>query len=534
MLRRGLSVTGAVFVSGAVLLGVEIAASRVLAPFFGNSLYVWGSLIGVVLAGLSIGYLLGGLLADRWPRPILLVGVILVGGIGVLLIPILDGHVLEWIVSWDPGPRLDPLLASIALFGLPSIVLAAVTPIAIRLRASALAELGATAGSLFSISTLGSIVGVFAAAFWLIPKLGTDQLLAVGAACLFAAAATIALAERQVAALGLCALAIGGATVLAIDLAPDAGGKLTGAAARNWSPVYRLRTERSNEPPQDYIGYDVLYRKDTEYHRLAVVEDDTERTLRFDSSFQSAMSLEDPFATAYDYTDYLQLGLAYNPRARNMLFIGLGGGSAPKRVWRDFPGLRLQVVEIDPVVVDVARRFFEVPTSPRLGVAVQDGRRYLATHRARWDVIAIDTFYGDGVPFHLTTNEFLELAKTRLAPGGVIVTNLIGSVSGPGSKLFRAIYRSYRTVFPTVAVHPVLETPRAFGTETLNLILVSTEGAAPREDFLIARWRRLRARTPTAVDLTIPIRNRIDRLIPIRDVPTLTDDYAPTDALLLG
>ena len=107
-----LIVAGAVFVSGAVVLGMEIAASRVLAPFFGNSLYVWGALIGVVLAGLALGYWAGGWLADRWPTPHLLAAVMGLGALFVLAIPVLDERVLEAIVDWDPGPRLNPLLAA--------------------------------------------------------------------------------------------------------------------------------------------------------------------------------------------------------------------------------------------------------------------------------------------------------------------------------------------------------------------------------------------------------------------------------------
>ena len=116
-MRRGLVVAGAVFVSGAVVLGMEIAASRVLAPYFGNSLFVWGALIGVVLAGLALGYWAGGWLADRLPTPTLLAGVMGLGALLVLAIPVLDEPVLEAIVRWDPGPRLNPLIAAIALFG---------------------------------------------------------------------------------------------------------------------------------------------------------------------------------------------------------------------------------------------------------------------------------------------------------------------------------------------------------------------------------------------------------------------------------
>ncbi|MBA2357903.1 MAG: fused MFS/spermidine synthase, partial [Actinobacteria bacterium] len=147
--------------------------------------------------------------------------------------------------------------------------------------------------------------------------------------------------------------------------------------------------------------------------------------------------------------------------------------------------------------------------------------------------IVIDTYFGDGIPFHMTTREFLELARSRLAPGGVIVTNLIGAVRGSGSKLFRSVYRTYRTVFPTVLVHPVVEGEGALDDAALNLILVSTDGPAPRESFLIGRWKRIRAGVRTAPDLTQPIRNRLDGAVRIDDVPTLTDDYAPTDSLLL-
>src|SRR6185436_16774575 len=191
----GLALAAAVFLSGAVLLGVEIAASRVLAPTFGSSLYVWGALIGVVLSGLAIGYWLGGTLADRWPTPYLFVGAIALGAGLVLAIPLVDEWVLEQVVAWDPGPRLDPLVAAILLFGPMSVVLASVSPIAVKLAARSIDRLGRTAGRLFSISTAGSIVGTFVTAFWLVPEYGTDQVLAVMAVVLLSAAAVVAVVQ---------------------------------------------------------------------------------------------------------------------------------------------------------------------------------------------------------------------------------------------------------------------------------------------------------------------------------------------------
>jgi spermidine synthase len=524
--RSGLAIAAAVFVSGGVLLGVELAASRVLAPFFGNSIFVWGALIGVVLAGLSAGYWTGGVLADRIPAPQLLLAVLVLGAAATLLVPVVDGPVLEAIVEWDPGPRLNPLLAAVVLFGLPSIILATATPIAVRLRTRSVTSVGKTAGRLFAVSTAGSIAGTFVTAFWLIPEIGTNQLLGLLATALFVAAGFVALGERKLVSGVVVVALVAGSLLATLALAPETGGRLAGAAAENWSPLYRLRGETAEvqAPPG---GYRLVFSKDTRYHGLTVVDDEDSRHLRFESSFQSGMYLDDPFRTRYRYTDFLQLPLAYNPRIRNVLFIGLGGGSVQKRIWRDFPQLDLEVVELDPVVRDVAYRYFRLPRSPRLRVTVEDGRRFLARDRRRWDAIVIDAYFSDSLPFHLTTVEFLELVRSRLAPGGVVASNLIGAIDGEGSKLFRSMYKTYRAAFPTVAVHPEA------GNDALkNIIVVASEGAAPATDVLLDRWDQTRRRVPGAVDLLAPIRGRYEEVVATRDVPILTDDYAPTDALL--
>jgi predicted membrane-bound spermidine synthase len=443
--RTGLAIAVAVFLSGAALLGLEITASRVLAPTFGSSLFVWGSLIGIVLTGLAIGYWAGGIVADRLPSPYLLVALLTLGAVLVALVPVIDQTVLTWIVDWDPGPRLDPLFAAAILFGPASIVLASASPTAVRLAASSLERLGRTAGRLFSISTAGSIFGTFVTAFWLVPELGTDQVLAVGAATLVAAALIVALAVRLVPAAVALSGALAGAVVLALSLAPEGNQQLQGVAAQNWSPLYRQRENRTPGPLDPAAvgelgsNFSIREARDTQYHRLVVADDDDSRYLRFDSSFQSGMWLSDPYRTRFRYTDYLDLGIAHRPSARNVLFIGLGGGSAPKRMWRDFPNLRVHIAELDPEVVNAAYRWFELPRSPRLTVDAEDGRQWLTRHQQRWDVIVIDAFYADSIPFHLATHEFLELVRERLSPGGVVVVNIIGAVTGDESKLLRSL-----------------------------------------------------------------------------------------------
>jgi spermidine synthase len=537
--RTGLAIAVAVFLSGAALLGLEITASRVLAPTFGSSLFVWGSLIGIVLTGLAIGYWAGGIVADRLPSPYLLVTLLTLGAVLVALVPVIDQTVLTWIVAWDPGPRLDPLLAAAILFGPASIVLASASPTAVRLAASSLERLGRTAGRLFSISTAGSIFGTFVTAFWLVPELGTDQVLAVGAATLVAAALIVALAVRLVPAAVALSGALAGAVVLALSLAPEGNQQLQGVAAQNWSPLYRQRENRTPGPLDPAAvgelgsNFSIREARDTQYHRLVVADDDDSRYLRFDSSFQSGMWLSDPYRTRFRYTDYLDLGIAHRPSARNVLFIGLGGGSAPKRMWRDFPNLRVHIAELDPEVVNAAYRWFELPRSPRLTVDAEDGRQWLTRHQQRWDVIVIDAFYADSIPFHLATHEFLELVRERLSPGGVVVVNIIGAVTGDESKLLRSLTKTYRSTFPTVLLYPVFETVNDRNpTYTRNVILVATEGAAPTTAFLRQRWREIRKATPTVPALDNAIADRWTRPVRFDDVPVLTDDYAPTDALL--
>ena len=533
--RSSIAIGVAVFLAGAALLGLEIAASRVLAPSFGNSLYVWGALIGIVLAGLSTGYWLGGAIADRYPNARLLVGILGASALLVLAIPYVDDWILERVVDWDPGPRLNPLLATIFLFGLQSVLLGTVSPIAVRLRAHSLANLGRTAGRLFALSTAGSIAGTFATAFWLIPELGTDQVLAAAAVALMLAAAGVALAERLVVA-GAVALVLAGASIGAVaSLAPESGATVSASQLRNWSPVYRRQAadQRAGSIEESQSGYEILHTSDSQYHRIAVVQDEESRYLRFDSSFQSGMYRDDPFRTRFGYSDYLQLPFVYRERTGKVLYIGLGGGSAPKRSWRDFPGVRIDAVELDPEVVDVAYEYFELPRDPRLRVAVEDGRRYVSANEGPWDVIAVDAFYSDSIPFHLATREFLELAKSRLTPGGLVVTNIIGAVNGRDSRLFRSMLRTYRSVFPTVAIHPVMESGGEDPTIVRNIILVAGEGAAPSKEFLLERLADLRQRAPGAPDLAQAIRGRVDRPVSTEDVPVLTDDYAPTDALLL-
>ena len=260
----------------------------------------------------------GGIVADRLPSPYLLVSVLTLGAVLVALVPVIDETCSTWIVDWDPGPRLDPLLAAAILFGPASVVLASASPIAVRLAASSLERLGRTAGRLFSISTAGSIFGTFVTAFWLVPELGTDQVLAVGAVTLVAAALIVALAVRLVPAAVVLAGALAGGGRPGGLARARRQQQLKGVAAQNWSPLYRQReTARRGRSIPRRSGRSA---RPSRFARRATRVPPARRGRRQRLALPPLRQLLperdvalDPYRTRFPYTDYLDLGLAHQP-----------------------------------------------------------------------------------------------------------------------------------------------------------------------------------------------------------------------------
>jgi len=493
-----------VFASGGVLLVLEIVASRVLAPYFGNSVYVWGSLIGIFLAGLSLGYFIGGRAADRRPSPVLFSGLVFLAGILTVPIPLVARGVMEQIVLADVGPRAGPLSAATILFFLPTVVMGMVSPFAVRLRARTVATVGNVAGVLYALSTLGSIVGALVAAFVLINAFGVRSIVyGLGLVLMVMAALGLLAARRWAVA----------AAVLVIVAVAASGGTL--ARAGPVAPV--------------------VFVQDTVYHQISVSDEGRIRYLRLDNYWQSAIDLDEPARTVFRYSDYMHLPLLITPgapdRPRRVAMIGLGGGTVPRRYVQDYPAVQVDVAELDPAVVATARRWFGLPATPRLRVTAQDGRIFLVRTANRYDIILLDAYLIDTIPFHLATREFFELAKSRLSPGGVVGSNIIGALDGPDSRLFRAIYKTFRAVFPTVYVFPVGYGAFSSPDTLRNIIIVGSREPLLSAEALRARVREWRGRITlegfeeTAATLYgAPIRTD--------DVPFLTDDHAPVDALI--
>ena len=500
----------AVFVAGLSSLGLEILAGRVVAPSFGSSLYVWGSIIGVFLAALALGYHHGGRRAAERASTGAIATVLLLSALYVAGVLAAAGIVLQVADGLPLPPRLAPLGPVVLLFGPPVYLLGLVSPYAAELVEAEGA--GGAAGRVYAVGTAGSIVGAFGTTFVLVPRVGLAAsevgfgLLLVGTAVwLVWRERGPRTSRRRLLLRGLLVtLALTGGLVV-----HDSALALTG---------------------------DVVVRTETPYQQLVVVDrsspltaDRPVRTLYLDGAPQSAAYLDDgrPLAEPYvfDYPRYVHLGVALAGDVDRVLFVGGGGFSGPRRFVAEYPNATVDVVELDPVVVEVARAHFGVEPSERLRVHVGDGREFLQATDRTYDLVVLDAYRKDRVPFHLTTAEFMALAASRLDDDGVLVANVISAASGPASQFYRAEYATVQTAFPRVYAFPTVG-----GPVLQNVELVATKRAdrVSRDDL---------DRLVASRDVGVPLGDTVARYrgpddVRTGDVPVIRDGYAPVEQLL--
>ncbi len=445
-----------VFVCGALVMVYEIIGSRLLSPFVGTSTYVWTSLIGVILASLSLGYWLGGKWADRMPDVRILAFAIFLAG-GFVSATVLFKEIILSFVSAAPlGLEIKSLAASLFLFAPASVCLGFVTPYAVKLKMHALADAGKTVGRLYALSTIGSILGTFAAGFFLVPFVGSIR-------TLYVIAVTLIVLSILLAGLSVTRLSI---TVFII--------LIFGIAANELSALY-LR---------EVSG---LYDFDTEYSRVQVFQTVEPRSgrriqaLATDPYFvQSAMFL-DGDELALQYNHYYHLIRYFNPDFHDTLMIGGAGYTFPKEYLRQYPQGRINVVEIDPQMTTIARRFFRLQDDPRLNIIHQDGRVFLnQAESGRYDAVLMDAFGSlFSVPYQLTTLEAVWQISHVLKDDGVVIFNLGSAIRGESSRFLQAEFKTYKEVFPSVYLFKV---NADYTDERLqNLIIVACKSRNDQE-----------------------------------------------------
>ena len=413
--------------SGALVMAIQVLGARAVAPFFGVSLFVWTALIAVTLLALALGYLIGGMLADRKDTPGLLYGLIGGAGVLVLIIPLVKLAVFQAALSL--GLRWGTLLSATILFGPPLFLLGCVSPLVVRLVAQEWSRLGRTVGLLYALSTAGSFFGTIITGYYVVAEWGVTRAFQVTGILLLALAATYFAVFR------------GRLVVLLLPLLALAVGSIV--------------PKQSSAVMPDGTMVRLVDSRDGFYGRVQVIEYQGNightREMVIDGLVQGGIDVATG-QSVYEYGYLLEhLAVAANPHGRRALVIGLGPGVVPRRFVAR--GIETEIVDIDPTVVLAARSYFLLPAEQTVHLA--DARYFLATSSASYDYIVLDVFSGDTTPGHLLTREALELVRARLAPGGVLALNMMGSL-GADKRMTASVIRTLETVFPWVQMFPLI------------------------------------------------------------------------------
>ena len=486
--------------TGAVVMALEILGSRLLAPVFGNSLFVWGALIGVILAAMSSGYAFGGWVSDRYPGAQVLAGLLLFSGAWTFLIAWVGQLVLFKVAGLIEDPRWGPCVVAALLLGPPAFGLSGVLPVMLRLAVSNLEYLGRHTGRMIALSTMGSLAGTWGTAFFFLSWIGSQALVTwLGAIQVGLGLSWLIRATVRPLVIGVLFLSIGG----------------LGAGAL--SPIQILKSP--------------VYQEDSPYQQVRIRDDDLFRYLVLDRTFHAVMWKADTVALFLPYSQLMVASLALVPEPKRGLILGHGGGSLAKWFAHRWPELELDVVELDPVVVRMAEEYFFYKPPHQHHVHVRDARVFLNSTERTYDLIWVDAFARHMIPFHLTTVEFFAELRAHLAPNGILAVNLASS--GEGGDLLRAnaVVQTMRRSFPNIESFAVKGPWKLSQTRSENLVFFA---GAPLERLahstIMANVNSLveQQRLPVEVIALMGAH----RTQPWEAGVVLTDNYAPYDLLI--
>lgn len=446
--ERPLMLRATVVVAGSASLGAEMAASRLVEPYFGTSLFVWANIIGLILLYLTAGYYLGGRLADRYPDSRYLYLITGVAAIGLIAIPFISRPILllslNAFATYSIGAFLGSLLGTLLLFIVPITLLGCVSPYAIRLAVKHVEQVGNVSGSLYALSTVGSIVGTFLAVLVLIPTIGTARTLITFGLVLFI-----------VSAVGF---------------------------GRRWPWVFLFIGVILLLIPPAVIKPEpgMITEKESPYNFIQVINDHGTRLLLLNEgiaihSVYNPSSHNNPNPLAHltrAYWDYVLIAPYFNPlhplnQIHKATIIGMGAGTMAKELSYFYPGLPIDGVEIDPEIIAIGRKYFDL-RGPNIRTIAQDGRYFLRTTHALYDLISVDAYHTPYIPFQLTTKEFFQEVDHHLTPDGSVVINV-----GRTAKDFQLVDDIARTMSADFRAVYLIDVPSPPGTLILNTLIVA-------------------------------------------------------------
>lgn len=493
-----------IFIINAIYMILELIASRILSPYFGSSNMVWTSVIGIILLSSSIGNFLGGFIADRNDcsniKKVLKVLLILIT-ITILIIPTFEDNILKLIAVFIPNIKLGAIISTILLFFIPSMLIGVISPNVIKLKLENIEKVGKTTGSISAISTLGGIFGTFLGGFWLVPSIGSKQLLyglAIIVLLLILIVDEFKFNKKNNIIYMLTLIC-----VISIILTMVNSIKVN---ASNGQAVL-------NGELNKIVEYDTEYGKIQIYNRE--INNEVCRIFATDNqTLQSGTYIDDnKNELVFNYTKCYDLMFESPNEINNILMIGGAGNSYPKYYISHYLDKRIDVVEIDEKMTMLSKEYFFVDElleeygTNRINLITDDGRVYLNKNEKKYDAILNDAFSGGTPVLTLTTKEAIEKIYNSLSKDGIYLTNIISSFEGEDSKFIKAEINTLKQVFKNVYIIPCDQEQYLQDiTQTQNIMVIAT-------------------------DIDLNLENTIEINIDEEEI-VITDNYCPVDNLI--
>lgn len=446
-----------VFLTGAAVMVIELLGTRLIAPFYGASLYVWTSLIAVTLIALALGYYVGGIWADRSRSGLSFI--IAAAGLLTLIIPWLTEPVL---LTTDPlGLRLGSFISTLILFSPSLIMLGMVGPFAVKLSTSALANVGASTGSIYAVSTVGSVIGTLFLGFYLFPLVGSREIFIGLGIALLLLAMIVAIIERNY----LKSVMVMAPTALLVIVSAGLYPQIANSGIAESSDALQTRFER-----ESLYGWVRVIDKPKENIRLLTV----------DASTIGAASISHG-ENLLTYQKIVTRIPALAPNLNNALLIGQGAGHMAMAL-KDY-GIVTDTLEIDPAVAEAANDYFGFTPTGR--TIIGDARYEIRQLKGPYDLIILDVFTGGSEPTHLLTVEFLAQLRRLLADQGILALNFVSFLENGQNAALASVAKTLAQVFPHQQVF--ISDP---GTDFNDFIFLATNHAINLDDEALPNTHR--------------------------------------------
>ena len=473
-----------VFLCGAIGMGLEIVAARVLSPYVGSSNIVWTSIIGIILVSMSLGYWIGGKKADQGATLEDISNVIFIAALSTSLIPILETIMVREIAMYVKNLTIAAMICAIVLFSMPSLILAMISPLAVKIKSEEEKRIGIVSGKISSLSTIGSILGTFISGFVLIPNIGVRNI-----------------------NIGITTILI----LLPIILVDKIDKKF----------VKKMVILIAICVPLMFLGKflfnianpEIILDKDSQYSRIWIknikVDDKEYKAMQVDRGLESHID-ESTGKMGAKYLEYYDLFEYLNKDAKDTLMIGGAAYTYPIHYLNKYTDKTIDVVEIDPQMTKIAISEFGLDiNNPQIRIFHQDGRSFINYNNNKYDTILLDAFKGLNAPFELTTYEAMMNAKNMLNENGMIITNIISSLEGKDSKFIEYEYTTYKEVFDDVLLYKVKNKEN---TKVQNIILIGIKGNPIKNENKRSEYQKY-------LDMEVKDYNSKKKIV--------TDDFAP-------